>query len=150
MDLENDYRRERGNGSGTEIAYMVEARINSDRPEQIGDQIFDNRWREVHFVHALNGVPRCSPYARRTIENGLLGYPAAQALRWWLHANADKDGISGICLETRIIKYEIAYSYSITAVSSHKHIHGDDRSNLFPDWGEEKHIPADTAPGRGA
>lgn len=140
MELEQDYRRERGSGNGTETAYTVEARYNYPQPTQIGGQIFDNRWREVKFQDSAIGVPRCAPFNRRTLEHGLLGYAAAQALRWWLHAAAEADNMSGLCLETRIVSHKISYSHKIETVAAHDHIHGDDRSNCMPDWGKTPNV----------
>lgn len=118
MELEQDYERKRGSGNGTETAYMVEARYTTDYPIQIGGQLFDNRWREVKFQESLIGVPRCANYQKQTIEHNLLGFSAAQALRWWLHAVADAEGIGGLCLETRIVSYRITYSYNIEAIEA--------------------------------
>ena len=136
MEFEDDYKRERGSGSGTETAYTVEARYNYPCPASIGGQIFDNRWREVKFQDSVVGVPRCAPYYRHTLEHGMLGYAAAQALRWWLHALAEADCLSGVCLETRIISHQIKHTHKIETIATHGHIHGDDRSNCIPDWGK--------------
>lgn len=136
MELEQDYRSERGSGNETETAYTVEARYNYANPVQIGGQIFDNRWREVKFQDAVIGVPRCATFRRHTLEHGMLGYAAAQALRWWLHAAAEADNMSGLCLETRIVSHRISYSHKIETVAAHDHIHGEDRSNCVPDWGK--------------
>ena len=70
----------------------------------------------------------------------MLGYAAAQALRWWLHAAAEADNMSGLCLETRIISHKISYSHKIETVGAHDHIHGDDRSNCMPDWGKTPNV----------
>jgi len=133
-ELEPEYRRQHSSGSGEEIAYSVEARYNFTEPTTVGGQLFDNRWRRVHFERSVVGVPPCGRWHRKTIEHGMLGYAAAQALRWWLHALADAE-IGGLCLETRIISHRISHSFKIEAVAAHGHIHGDDRSNCIPDWG---------------
>lgn len=137
MELEPDYRRDHGSGSGSETAYTVEARYNFPRPIQIGNQIFDNRWQRVQFQESEIGVPPCSPIYRHTREHGMLGYPAAQALRWWLHANAEASRGGGMCLETRLVSHTISHSYKIEAIEAHGHIHGEDRSNCIPDWGKK-------------
>jgi len=136
MELEEDYKRERGNGSGTETGYTVEARYSYNNPVQIGGQLFDNRWRQVSFEKSEIGIPSAPRYQHHVIEHGLLGYTAAQALRWWLHAQADADGVSGLCLETRLISHKISYTHKIEAIAAHNHIHGGDRSNCVPDWGK--------------
>jgi hypothetical protein len=135
IDLEPEYRKEGGSGSGTETAYTVEARYDYSEPIQVGKQLFDNRWRRVNFEPSLFGVPQCAPFARHTRDNGMLGYAAAQALRWWVHAEADATNMTGLCLETRIISHRITYSHKIEAIAAHEHIHGKDRSNCIPDWG---------------
>lgn len=136
MELEDGYTRDGSSGTGTEIAYTVEARNNYIDPRQVGGQIFDNRWRRVIFHRDVIGVPQCDRHNRHTREHGMLGYQAAQALRWWVHATAEAERMA-ICLETRIIKHTIEYSYKITAVSAHEMIGGEDRSNYMPDWGKE-------------
>jgi hypothetical protein len=135
MELEADYKRERGSGNGSETAYAVEARYTFHDPLVLGDQVFDNRWRRVKFVQSAVGVPAAPSCYRQTLEHGLLAYAAAQALRWWLHANADANGHGGLCLETRLVAHRITYSHKIEAISAHGHIHGGDRSNCVPDWG---------------
>ena len=125
MELEADYKRERSNGSGSEIAYTVEARYNYPEPVQIGTQIFDNRWREVVFLETAVGVPRCAPY-QNTLKHQMLGYAAAQALRWWLHAAAEAEKYSLFCLETQIVSHKITHSHKIESVAAHEHIKGRD------------------------
>lgn len=103
----SEYPKSRGKGSGRETCYSVEARYNYTQPIEISGQLFDNRWREVKFQDAPVGVPRASEFQEHTLRHRMLGYSAAQALRWWLHANADamKAGHC-ICLETRLVKHE--------------------------------------------
>jgi hypothetical protein len=136
MELEADYQAEISSESGKEVAYTVEARYATSRPVQIANQIFDNRWRTVQYVDSPIGVPTAHPIRRQTQQHGMYGYSAAQALRWWLHAEADAS-MNGICLETRLIKHEITYSSKAVAVSQHCIIGGDDRSNCVPDWGKK-------------
>ncbi len=124
----------RSKSSGSETCYSVEARYNFPNPVEISGQIFDDRWREVKFEDGPVGVPRASEYQEHTLRHRMLGYAAAQALRWWLHANADamKAGTC-TCLETRLVKHKISHSCEIEEVSVHAHIHGKDRSNYMPD-----------------
>jgi hypothetical protein len=124
-ELEKDYPRETGSGSGTETAYTVEARYNYTEPARIAGQIFDERWRRVNFRPSEVGVPRCPEYKRQTKDHGLLGYSAAQALRWWLHAIADSGDskpFSGFCLETRLVLHRITYSHHIEAIAVRDHV----------------------------
>lgn len=41
----------------------------------------------------------------------------------------------GLCLDTRIVKHEVRYSYGSTRKTEHCLIGGDDRSSIMPDWG---------------
>jgi len=136
MKLEECYRKERGSGSGSETGYTVEAMHNYVNPISVAGQIFDNRWRQVEFKESAIGVPSCPRHHRYVAENGMLGYSAAQALRWWLHAQAESEHGMAICLETRIVSHRISYSYKVESVSAHDHVHGEDRSNCVPDWGK--------------
>jgi hypothetical protein len=68
----------------------------------------------------------------------LLSFSSAQAIRWWFHAeNEDNQhkGVrigntklgwgtktSSIGIETRLVKHEVKYSYTITAVSAHDEV----------------------------
>ncbi len=107
--------------NGTERAWSVEARHTHD-PAKIGDQIFDSKWRRVNFASSPVGVPiaySSSGYDR----HGLLSYQTAQALRWWLKAEAAKTHL--ICLDTRLIEHEIKYSYAETAVGTHEVLEGN-------------------------
>lgn len=141
MELEKDYKRECESCSGTESAYSVEARYKYHEPMQLGEQIFDNRWRRVHFRESVIGVPACASHQRRTKECGLLGYAAAQALRWWVHATAEASAGGALCLETRLVSHKITYSHKVEATGVYGHIHGEDRSNCIPDWGKNTPSP---------
>lgn len=146
MKLEADYRRDKSEHSGRDVAYTVEARYAFQSPVQIGGQMFDNRWRKVEFEKGTHGVPPRKSWGGVAERYDMLGYSQAQALRWWLHAEADTT-MSGICLETRLIKHEISYSGSAVAVSQHCIISGKDRSNCIPDWdsGSQKAEVSDDA-----
>ncbi len=135
-----EFPKNRSKSSGSETCYSVEARYNFPAPVEISGQIFDERWREVKFEENPVGVPRASQFQEHTLRHRMLGYSAAQALRWWLHANADamKAGMCA-CLETRLVKHTIKHSCEIEAVSVHAHIHGEDRSSYMPDWGQHVH-----------
>lgn len=120
-------------GSGTTHAYSVEARYMFSTPKKFGDTLLDQRWQRLHFVPSHIGVPDGPAWNHGPRACGLLGYSAAQALRWWFHAVADTDMMGGLCLETRIIKHAVQYSHSETAESAHMVISGEDRSNCIPD-----------------
>ena len=142
MQLEDGYSKGGGSGQAAETAYTVEARINYLHPAFVAGQIFDIRWSRVHFEkNAANGVgvPNAPSHKRATLEHNLLDYAAAQALRWWLHATAlAAEDANAYCLETRLVSHKITTSYSIEAIEAHEHIHGENRSNIIPDWGKNK------------
>ena len=136
---ETGYPSPKGSEGGTKTGYTVEARQGGKEPKQIAGQIFDNRWRKVIFEKGEIGVPPANPlFAKHLLHYDLLGYSAAQALRWWLHAVADGAtyGMAGIMLETKLVKHKIEYESKCNAISEHKIISGEDRSNLMPDYGE--------------
>ena len=139
MSEENEYPVAQGNEGGTTIGYKVMARYCGNDPKEIAGQIFDERWRVVQFEEGQIGVPSVSPlHARHLLRYNLKGYSAAQALRWWLHAVADNTeiGMSGMMLETKLVKHKIEFESKCEAISEHKIISGEDRSSWMPDYGE--------------
>ena len=137
-ELEPDYKCDKAQSSGSNMLYTVEARYAFSKPVQICGQLFDMRWSEVRFKTSAEGigVPELKSWSQLSNVSSMYEYVAAQALRWWFHAEAAKDH-SDICLETRLIKHEIKWSQTITAVSQHCKISGEDRSNIIPDWGQK-------------
>jgi hypothetical protein len=120
-------------GSGGLIAYSVEARYAFPSPKVIAGMTLDARWQKVQFTEAAMGVPIGRSYNDPWLRNtGLLGYQAAQALRWWFLAHAEAE-LSCLCVETRLIEHKIEYSYSETAQKAAAHIGvGESRSNIMP------------------
>lgn len=130
-----EFPKKGSSGSGHETAYSVEVRSMYGHARQLGKLLIDNRWQAVSFEEGPSGIPAGSKYYFVSRHLHLMGYPAAQALRWWLHADADSDLGGGLCLETRLVKHEIKYSFSEESVSAHAYIGGEDRSSSVPDWG---------------
>lgn len=123
------------NGNGTDIGWSVEARLAYYNPQAVAGLLLDDRWQTVSFPEGRIGVPRSSRYSLPWFAAcGLYDYAAAQALRWWFIAQAEAEG-GAICLETRLIKHQMKYSYEHTAESAHAYIGGDDRSHIMPDGG---------------
>jgi hypothetical protein len=137
--LDDDYKADKGTGSGTSTGYSVEAR-STRGPAVVNDQIFGPNWTTVLF-HERNdgqGVPSPGGYdsSGQLLNHGLLSYASAQAIRWWFHANAEDGQDKGIRIgntkigfntslsgvETRLVRHEIKYSYTITAVSAHDEV----------------------------
>lgn len=130
----SEYPKKGQSGSGLEDGWSVEARFTYHEPRQFGKQIFDQRWKSVQFDQVVPpiGVPSGPPSVLGIRDAcGLYGYQAAQALRWWFHANAAARWQDG-CLETRLVKHLLKYEFSSTAESAHAVIGGDDRSGMKP------------------
>lgn len=128
--MENkEFPRSGISGSGTETAYSVEARSTYvDAVQDSAGAIYDIRWKRVYFKEAAlqTGVPSrfLQHYSK---ENGLVGWAAANALRWWFHAVNDMG-----CFETRIVKHEIKYSYQEIIISAHDIVTGENRGSIMP------------------
>jgi hypothetical protein len=129
-DLEDGYDKRPATRSGSETAWVVEAR-STRSPRQVNNQIFDGEWRRVKFDQHPMGVPATARGSRYTAEAQMLSYPAAQALRWWIHAVLESD-YNNLCFETRLVKHVIKYSVSNAPESQHAVIGGEDRSGVMP------------------
>ena len=117
IQLEDDYKTEQSKGSSTRPGYTVEARFSLINPEKIGRQIYDNRWRQVEFDQSAIGVPMSPIYHRELIEYGLLSYSAAQALRWWLHAQAELECFGASHgLQTRLVLHQLTCEHDVKAI----------------------------------
>ena len=129
----SEFPKKEQSGSGTEEAWSVEARFMYIEPRQFGKQLFDQRWKKVLFDRGEPlGVPSGPPSVLNVRDAcDLYGYQAAQALRWWFHANAAAGWQDG-CLETRLVKHRLKYEFSSFAESAHATIGGEDRSGMKP------------------
>lgn len=138
MEKESEYPKDGQSHSGTTNGYSVQARYNYPEPKQFGDIILHREWKTIYFPKSNTiGVPTGNSLDWAANQLGLLSYPAAQALRWWFHANAEAEILGSLCLETRIVKHKVEYSIKEQKVSDHQYIGGDDRSNILPDWGKK-------------
>lgn len=126
--------------SGTHKAFSIEARYAFHTPKKFGDLLLDTRWRRVNYTDVPDGfgVPKGTRHLFAADQCGLLGYAAAQALRWWFHANADHYLGFSACLETRIVVHEVKYSFNESAI---------DAGSLIQ--GREQFMPADSTAQRG-
>ena len=103
-------------GSGTTIGYSVEARMNYSRPETILGTAYDNRWQRVQIVAGDSGVPMKRSPALDHVD--LYSFETAEALRWWFIAAAEASRIGGsLCIETRLVRHRVEYSYSAKPVA---------------------------------
>lgn len=139
MKLEDTYKTDRSSGSGTSTGYSVEARAHCG-PTIVHGKIYGPDWSVVEFRERDDdsGIPAPGGYdsSGQLLNHGLLSYPSAQALRWWFHADAENDEYNGmrignkrvvlrtstVGIETRLVKHEVKYSYTITAVSAHDEV----------------------------
>lgn len=116
LPLEAGYETLHSSGGGTMEGCTVEARVLGREPASIAGQLFDERWRPVRFARGAVGVPPVPSYCQRLDEHNLLGQSAAQALRWWLHAQAEAEWPPKFALETRIVVHTLTYSDKVEAV----------------------------------
>lgn len=130
-EIENAKRR--NGASGSTCGYSVEARYNYARSIEFGEQIFDTRWQEVHFVASEIGIP-----ARRCTELAPLGLyerTQAEALRWWFLAALEASRAGGsICWETRLVKHHVEYTRQATPTDYINAM--DSRGNLPADMAQ--------------
>jgi hypothetical protein len=140
-DDDAEFPKQFSTGSEKTHGYTVEAKSLSGDPIQIGDLTLGNKWERIPFSRSPIGVPNCAPYEGALQYTALLNYPAAQALRWWFHAEAHK-GAGWLSLLTRIVRHEVQMTHKVTAISAHCEIGGEDRSALTPDWGTKPEVPA--------
>lgn len=101
------FPRNNGGGSGTHMLYTVEVRYDYPSPKAHGDFIIDREWRTLPLARGFPGVPN-QTYSRTAADFGLLTWPAANALRWWAHAEF------GLCLQTRLVQHRFEERYSDT------------------------------------
>lgn len=133
---EDQFPKVGSSASGTQKAYSIEARYAYLTPKKFGELLLDTRWRRVNYTDVPDGcgVPKGTRFLFAAEQCGLLGYAAAQALRWWFHANADHYLGASACLETRIVVHEVKYSYSESAIDAGSVIGG--REQFCPTAGE--------------
>lgn len=130
MQLEEGYKTDRGNGSGTTIGYSVEARSTSQPTFILGNMIGE-KWTRLSFSRGKKGVPvpGCWDSSGQLKKLGLFSYESAQALRWWFLAAAENEFVNDATpirlprphpwrLETRLVRHEVKYQYTVTAVST--------------------------------
>lgn len=138
MQLEDGYKTDRGSGSGTTIGYSVEAR-STGQPTFINGNMIGEKWTRLEFPRGEKGVPvpGCYDGSGQLAKLGLFSYPSAQAIRWWFQAVAENDFLDTATpiripmprpwsIETRLVRHEIKYQYTVTATSAHEMIDNHD------------------------
>ena len=131
-----EFPRKSETRQGKTRCYTVEAR-SMNQPMQCNGVLLGHEWHRMHFREApLNlGVPRGSRYEIGLLDElDMLDYQAAQALRWWLHAQAYAEpiGASPYALETRLVEHEVKYSFQVKALAAHEVVSPADRSSFKP------------------
>jgi hypothetical protein len=130
MQLEEGYKTDRGNGSGTTVGYSVEARSTS-KPTLVLGNMIGEKWTRISFSRGEKGVPipGCWDGSGQLEKLGLFSYESAQAMRWWFLAAAENAFVNDATsiripmpspwrLETRLVRHEVKYQYAVTAVSA--------------------------------
>lgn len=127
-------KKEHGSGNGTEIVYLVEARCTYTTPEVVNGQIFDVRWRVVHFnTDQPMGVP--NDVFNRDARSRFLSYGAAVTLANWFLT-----GTRSCCVEARLVQIKYEYRFTTEEVGvglplSHTY---RERNDGFRERGEEE------------
>ncbi len=117
LPLEEDYKTTKSKGSATLTGYTIEARFYLREPEKIGRQIYDKDWRQVKFDLSDNSIPMSPVHHRELLEHGLFSYSAAQALRWWFHAQAEIECVGGAPgLQTRLVQHRLTLAHNVMAI----------------------------------
>lgn len=105
-------------GNMKDEGYSVQARYAAGRGDHkvIGGLVLTGDWKDMAFQRGTPGVSAAAPHSFLHVC-GLLTFQAAEALRWWLHAEAaGSDALGDLCVETRLIRHEIALDYEVVAV----------------------------------
>lgn len=101
--------------TGTNYGYQVQARyIGTEGVKQVGDLILCQKWKNVPFRRPSPiGVPSARDFEWYLLATDCMNYEAAEALRWWFLATCVSESFGGrLCVETRIIRFKIDYSFA--------------------------------------
>ncbi len=137
--MEKELPYSAGSGSSGTDGWSVEVRVDDfAKPIQLANAdgfMVTHQWQRLPFEQGPVGVPTHAEYQATLGYTRYLSYPAAQALRWWFHAEAAKSSLA-IGLRSRLVKHRVEVQHQVTAVSIHCEVGGDDRSSTMPDWGQ--------------
>lgn len=120
---------------GTLRGYAVEARSIAAQPEEIRGVILDERWRT--FPWKLHAEGRQDKILEMV---DLVDYATAQSFRWRLHS----DFFSAVCLETRLVEYEVMFSFETKRIAEHEIL--GMRDTMHPPKNTEAYGPRYKAP----
>lgn len=103
-------------GTTTATGYSVEIRTSYRQPCLVHGVIVDATWRTLSHEIRKDGVGVPLGYFDQKLsEHGLLGYSAAQALRWWFLAAAEAERpIGSLCLETRLRQHRLELTHEVS------------------------------------
>lgn len=117
---QGEFPKKGASHNGDTIGYTVEVRYSYHQPQMVAGMLLGKEWQRLSVEKAMPpfGVPISAPWNSAIFGMlGLYDYPAAQALRWWFHANAHAGSLGAICLESRIVAHRVRYSMSEEPVS---------------------------------
>lgn len=104
------------NGTTTALGYTVEVRTSYREPSLVCGVIVYATWRTLPHETRKDGfgVP-VGYFDKELSEHGLLGYHAAQTLRWWFMSTADAErSLGSLCLETRLRKHRLVLKHEVS------------------------------------
>lgn len=112
MSEEKEFPKEGSSHGGTSRCYSVQARCPYS-PREINGVIYTSEWRTIPFEKVPQGFGVPSILTSSAAKDfGLLGYEAAQALRWWFHAESKVFS----SIETRLVEHMVEYSAKEKAI----------------------------------
>jgi hypothetical protein len=134
----SEFPRKGASHNGTSEGYSIEVRYTGHRPQEVCGMILGKEWQPLKVLQTQQpfGVPIARPWNERIFGMlGLYDYAAAQAMRWWFHANAEATPAAGAMgVESRLVAHKVQFSVSEEAIYAHQYISAEDRSNCKPDW----------------
>jgi hypothetical protein len=96
--------------------YRPEVRTSYHTPSLVAGQIVDSEWRPISYKtgEGILGIPH-GYFDKQLSEQGLLGYAAAEAIRWWFMAAAEAERpLGALYLETRLQSYSVVLTHKVT------------------------------------
>ena len=101
------------NGTTKSIVYHVEVRTSFDQPQEIAGMLLGQNWAPLSISQYPSGLGVPNVTIDSAGKHGYFTYEAAQALRWWFHAEARYS----FCLQSRLVAFDWEESWSATRKS---------------------------------